>query len=167
MFKRVGKLICALLLLQGCTGAAVKQQAASVTSMPSGATVYANGAKLGITPLHHNLYKAFPASWNDWVLQATGALIVKMEGCEDYILNVDDNILSKPIHAKLTCSQAAQIKKETPVRKESSGVETKPIVAPVKGGIEGRLLKLESLYKKGVISKEEYETSRSRILNEL
>jgi len=167
MFKSVGKLICALLLLQGCTGAAVKQQAASVTSMPSGATVYANGAKLGITPLHHNLYKAFPASWNDWVLQATGALIVKMQGCEDYILNVDDYILSKPIHAKLTCSQAAQTKKEAPVKKENTSVKTAPVDAPAKAGIEARLLKLESLYKKGVITKGEYEASRSRILSEL
>ena len=55
-------IISAVIMLQGCSGATVKEgRPASVTSNPSGTEVYANGEKLGVTPLHYELHKAFPA----------------------------------------------------------------------------------------------------------
>jgi hypothetical protein len=155
MFKSAGILICALIFLSGCSGASVKaQKPADVTSTPSGATVYANGKELGKTPLRHDLYDAFPAGWADWKYQAQGVLTVKMDGCEDYTLTVSDYALSKPIHAELKCSGPVQSDQAAPIKTPDSGAEK-------------RLEELEALYKKGVITKDEYNSTRARILNEL
>lgn len=155
MFKTTGIIISTVVLLQGCSGLSVKQQKLpSVTSSPSGAVVYANILELGKTPLTHNLYDAFPAGWQNSTYQAQGILIVKMDGCKDYTLKVSDFILSKPIHADLECSKTTQSKKLTPVKNSP-------------GSAEKRFEELEALYKKGVITKDEYKKTRERILNEL
>ena len=155
MFKATGMIFSAVVLLQGCSDLSVKQQKLpSVTSSPSGATVYANILELGTTPLQHNLYDAFPAGWQNSTYQAQGILIIKMDGCKDYTLKINDFILSKPIHAELKCTRAT--------RPEKSGTITTP-----HGGTEKRLEELEALYKKGVITKDEYKKTRERILNEL
>ena len=148
-------IVSAVILLQGCLDSSVKQQRpADVTSNPPGAAVYANGQKLGKTPLKYNLYDAFPAGWRDSMYQAQGVLMVKMHGCEDYTLKVSDNVLRKPVHAELICS-------------EVSKAEKLPVVVAPHGGTEKRLEELEALYKKGVITKDEYSATRQRILNEL
>ena len=155
MFKPAAMIICAIILLHGCSGSSVKQQKpADVTSHPSGATVYANGQELGVTPLHYKLYEAFPASWKDAMYQAQGELMVKMDGCEEYTLKVNDTILSNPIHAELRCSGVSKPEISTPVVRPLSETEK-------------RLEELEALYNKGVITKEEYNETRQRILNEL
>ncbi len=173
MFKTTGVMICAVLLLQGCSGTSVKQQKhANVTSMPSGATVYANGQKLGVTPLQHDLYDAFPAGWKNWEYQAAGVLEVKMDGCEDYTLKVSDYILSKPIHAKLECSDAIAAEKRAPAMPVQSMPAHQMPAAPAADksttiAIEKRLHKLKQLRDKGVISEQEYQQNRKRILSEL
>ena len=147
-------IVSAVILLQGCLDSSVKQQRpADVTSSPPSATVYADGQKLGKTPLKYNLYDAFPAGWKDSMYQAQGVLMVKMHGCEDYTLKVSDSVLRKPVHAELICSEVSKAKKPAEV-------------AP-HGGTEKRLKELEALYKKGIITKDEYSSTRQRILNEL
>jgi hypothetical protein len=165
MVKATAMMICTVLLLQGCSGSSVKQQA-TVTSTPAGAIVYANGQKLGVTPLHYNLYKAFPVAMKKLVISATGVLKVKKEGCEDFTLEINDYILSKPIHADLKCSELTKPEKMAPVVHEKK----QPMVAPVEkplSAIEKRLAELEALYKKGAITADEYKATRKRILNEL
>ena len=148
-------IISAIVLLQGCSDLSVKQQKRpSVTSNPSGAIVYANILELGKTPLTHNLYDAFPGGWQNSIYQAQGILIIKMDGCKDYTLKISDLILSKPIHADLNCNLATKSEKATPVTNSH-------------GQAEKRFEELEALYKKGVITKDEYKKTRERILNEL
>lgn len=161
-------LIGVVLILQGCSGVPAKQQQANVTSTPSGASVYANSVKLGVTPLFHNLYQAFPAGWSNWEYSAQGVLMVKKEGCEEFTLKINDLILSKPIHANLKCSKKrAELKQVKPaVEREKQ----KPVIAPVlkpASDIERRLRELEALHKKGVITQDEYKQTRQRILGEL
>lgn len=158
-------IISALLLLQGCAGFSAKQdKPASVTSTPSGATVYANILELGKTPLKHNLYDAFPAGWKNSIYQAQGVLVVKKEGCKDYTLKVSDLILSKPIHAELECGEAGTSEKSTAT--VSSPTATPPVLT-TRGSTEQRLKDAEALFKKGVITEAEYKTTRERILSEL
>ena len=167
MFKAAGLIISAIVILQGCSGLSEKQQnLPNVTSSPSGATVYANSLELGKTPLRHNLYDAFPAGWRNSIYQAQGVLVVKMDGCKDFTLKVDDSILSKPIHVDLKCSKVSNTKKSTPVVTPTATPIETPIVTPP-GRTEERLKELEALYKKGVVTKEEYKKTRERILNEL
>ena len=172
MFKATGIIFSAIVLLQACSGSSIKQQKLpNVTSNPSAATVYANSLELGKTPLRHNLYEAFPAGWENMAYQAQGVLMVKMDGCKDFTLKVTDFILSKPIHAELECSGASKPKDSMPVVKSGVAPGVKPATPVTKvnprGRTEKRLEELEVLYKKGVITKEEYKTTRERILNEL
>ena len=164
MLKVVGLIIVSIVSLQGCSGSPIKNQnQANVTSNPSGATVYANFLELGKTPLRHDLYDAFPAGWENATYQAQGVLSVKKDGCKDFSLKVSDHILSKPIHAELKCNSISKSEKSVP---EVKGVTPVTQSAP-SSGTEKRLKELEALYKKGVITKEEYKTNRERILNEI
>lgn len=151
-------IICTLLLLQGCAGSSVKQQETpTVTSSPSGATVFANGLEIGKTPLKRNLFDDFPAGWQGAVYTAQGVLMMKMAGCKDYQLKINDRILSQPIHAELECNKVSATETSPPVAAPQK--ETKET--------EARLKKLEALYQKGLVTKEEYKMTRERILNEL
>ncbi len=155
MFKATGIIISVVVLLHGCSNLSVKQQGLpNVTSSPSGAMVYANNLELGKTPLTHNLYDAFPAGWQNSTYQAQGILIVKMDGCKDYTLKVSDFILRKPIHADLECSKVTKSEKMIPITNSQ-------------GNAEKRFEELNALYKKGVITEDEYKKTRERILNEL
>jgi len=158
MFKTTAMIFSAMILLHGCASSPVnKNKPADVTSNPSGASVYVNNLKVGETPLRHNLFDAFPAGWKNSMYQAQGVLTVKMDNCKDFILQVSDSVLRKPIHAELKCSKLIAKPKKSPV-----------VVTPtLHGNLEKRLKKLEMLYKKKVITKEEYKMNRQRILNEL
>ncbi len=167
MFKATAMIIIAISLMQACSGSSVKQPSpANVTSTPSGATVYANELKLGVTPLHYEPYKAFPAGWRDAMYQAQGVLKVKMNGCEEFALKVNDYILSKPIHAELKCSEPSTPERSTATALEKTKSVVTPVVLPL-SATEKRLEELEALYEKGIITKQEYNTTRERILNEL
>jgi hypothetical protein len=160
MFKAVITLFSTLLILQGCADVSVKQdKPPNVTSNPSGAAVFVNGLEIGKTPLHANLYDEFPAGWKNSIYQAQGVLQVKMDGCKDFVLKVSDSILSKPIHAELTCGEASQSKK--PIAAAASMTSKKS------SNTEKRLGELDEIYKKGIITQEEYQKTRARILSEL
>jgi hypothetical protein len=83
-----------------------------------------------------------------------------------YTLQVNDYVLSHPIHADLVCSDEM-----TPEVKSTATEEVKSPVgesaASPQSGIENRLNELEDLYEKGVITREEYSETRERILNEI
>jgi hypothetical protein len=168
MLKQTGMILGAVLILQGCSGSSVKEnRPANVTSTPSGASVYANGVKIGVTPLQQNLYKVFPAGWSNWEYSATGVLMVKKAGCEDYILRVNDYILSKPIHAELKCTKVVESEEVLPA---ASDEKKKALAAPVvKSGsaIENRLGELKDLYERGIITQDEYRETRKRILGDI
>lgn len=161
-------IIGAVVLLQGCAGTPVTaDKPADVTSNPSGAMVYADGVKLGETPLRHRLYDAFSASWKGMTYQAQGVLMVKLDGCEDYTLKVSDAILSQPIHAELECNGVIEPQKSTATVMPQSSTEKSTAVVMPQSKTEKRLGELEALYKKGIITSEEYKENRKRILSEL
>jgi len=149
MFKTIIT-ISSILLLQACSEVPVKKMA-DVTSAPSGAVVYANNSKLGVTPLYYKLYDAFPAGWKNSAYQAEGVLVVKKDGCLDFSLDVNDSVISEPIHATLECD----LKKS----EKTSEVDLSEI--------ERRLKKVEYLYNKKLTTEDEYNSTRERILNEL
>ena len=166
MIKTAGIILSVSILLPGCAAYSDKhEKPANVTSNPSGAEVYADGKKLGVTPLHYKLYKAFPASWKDAMYQAHGVLTVKHDGCKDFTLDVNDYILSNPIHAELECTETGESASTTTGTQDKDQSEVIP-AAQSAGTTEQRLIELEDLYSKGVITKDEYTATRERILSE-
>ena len=166
MIKTAGMILYVSILLPGCAGSsATHQKPANVTSNPSGAEVYADGKKLGVTPLRYKLYKAFPASWRDAMYQAHGVLTVSLDGCKDFILEVNDYVLSNPIHAELECIEPGESVSSSSDTQHKNEPMVAPTVRPV-GGTEQRLKELEGLYSKGIITADEYKATRERILIE-
>ncbi len=168
MIKLLSVILC-LSVLYGCSNAPVKPTKPNVTSNPDGAEVYANGTKLGNTPLSQNLYKVFPAGWKNLVYQAAGVLMIKLEGCKDYVLDVNDYVLSQPIHADLSCYDRVLNHNKIKDKAETSIPSTSNPLNPTDSEIslEVRLRKAKDLHQKGLINDQEYRQIKARILNEL
>ncbi len=101
-----------VLSLSGCSSlgdiAPGSKQTITLQSDPPGATVLADGAEIGITPLTFSPADAFRAGFTGGssgllAYRYVGKLVVKKPGCTDYVTEVDDNILSKDIDVKLEC----------------------------------------------------------------
>ena len=133
----------------------------TVTSTPLGATVRANGNKLGETPLKINIDKSFPHRWvpaEDYgvVYRVNGTLTIEKSGCDDYTVPVSPTAPAEDIDVTLVCTE------EQPA--PSAAETAQPVMSE---DMEQRLKKLEKLYREGVISAEEYKQHRNRILGEL
>ena len=144
----------------------------TVTSNPPGATVRANGDRLGETPLKVNIDKSFPSRWvraEDYGIayRVSGKLTIGKSGCDDYTVPVSPTAPAGDIDVTLVCTQ----EKPAP---GAAAPEVKPApdsagtAAPVLSGTtEQRLKQLDKLYRDDVISADEYKQHRNRILNEL
>jgi cell division septation protein DedD len=126
-----------------------------------------------------------------------GTLMVRKPGCKDFTTQVNDNILASDIHVKLECDPAYIRDKARAVTPPQAPVtpEKAPSVAPYPsattpdkthavtptrlpatqkktpdlstGNAEQRLLRIESLHDKGLLSDEEYQSLRKRVLDTL
>lgn len=144
--------------LQACAGA----RTVKVDSTPSGASVIADGRHIGTTPMQFDAEEIFPPRWYAGNYMVKGNLELQKEGCNKVIVSVNDAVLSNDINKTLDCQQDAVITekvKQAPT-KNSDAVVTEQ-------GVEQRLNKLKTIYDKGLITKEEYQEQRLRILNQL
>ncbi|MCG6864989.1 MAG: SHOCT domain-containing protein [Thiogranum sp.] len=143
------------------TGSGKQGRIITVTSTPSGATVRADGTKLGETPLKVNIDKSFPSKWvaaEDYgiVYRVSGKLTIEKSGCDEYAVPVSHTAPAEDINVTLVC--------KTDVQGPSSAGTAKPVISD---DVEQRLKKLDKMYRDGVISAEEYKQHRARILGEL
>lgn len=146
-----------------------------IRSNPAGAEVLANGRHIGITPM-----TVTPAdTWSTGLVTAkdygvnyqyTGSVTVRMPGCKEYTANVDDYFLSKDIAVQLECSADYQPLTAAPGQPQSG------TYAPAGGHADfqtseeimaRRLRRLEGLRNRSLITEEEYQQVRRRILGEL
>ena len=168
--RTLAPLAISLTLLPACsnnpfrseqTDAGKQGRVITVSSSPSGATVRANGNKLGETPLKVDIDKSFPRKWvpaEDYgiVYRVSGKLTIEKSGCDDYTVPVSPTAPADDINVSLVCPE------ENPA---PSAAETAQPVIPE--NMEQRLKKLDQLYRDGVISTDEYKQHRNRILGEL
>ena len=143
------------------TGSGKQGRIITITSSPPGATISANGSKLGETPLKVNIDKSFPHKWvkaEDYgiVYRVSGELTIKKGGCDDYTLPVSHTSPVDDINVTLVCTE----EKPTP----GPAGTAEPVIPE---NMEQRLKKLDKLYRDGVISNDEYNQHRNRILDEL
>ena len=156
------ELLAAASLLSGCAGTGDSSETQSgrvrITSEPAGAIAYADGAELGATPLAIAPGNHFRSGFVGFSYRYVGKLSIKKPGCETWSTEVNDAILSKDIHAKLSCDPNYQPAAASPVQPAGTATGDQSIE---------RLERIEALRKKGLISEDEYKRLRARIIEKL
>lgn len=146
----------------------------SIRSNPEGAEVLANGNRIGVTPMTvtpANVWSTGFVSGKDYGVnyQYVGNLTIRMPGCKEYTTQVDDYLLRNDVNVKLECDPNYQPVAASP---QESGY-----AVPAPGArvdyltseeiMARRLRRLEGLRNRGLITEEEYQQVRRRILGEL
>lgn len=156
---------CTLLLLCACTttGKPGNDSTITITSDPAGAVVLADATEIGTTPLTFtpgSVFRSGMTSGSDSLLayRYIGRLTVRKAGCRDYVTEVDDRLLASDITVQLECDAEYQ---------PPAAATSAPVQRDLPSDAEQRLLRIESLHDKGLISAPEYRELRQRILDTL
>ena len=158
-----------VLLLQGCSNFSTlsKHGEIAVGSEPSGASVYVMGKVLGSTPLVVRHQDVFPVVYTPDQQDLYGMVILKKDGCQDYLQQVNSTILKRGVKAKLDCTKVSAQKKSTQTQIPQVDQPSIRVPAPAPTSIKQRLIRLDELSQDGLITDEEYGAARRRILDEL
>lgn len=150
-------LSCLLIVsLSACAGnslAPKNNDEISVSSEPSGASVYVMGKRVGLTPTVVDVNTIYPVTYLQEDAQRYGHITLKHEGCSDQTIKVSTGMVSNGLKADLDC----QIKQEP-------GIELPPLADK---SVKQRLEELQVLKDEGLISEQEYQDIRIRILQSL
>ena len=173
-------LLGAAVLLSACAGnSTLPGEQTIIETEPAGATVVVDGDEIGKTPMTVKPDDAFPAGFHGMTYQANSKLKFIKSGCKTVKIKVNDALLiTGRIFAKLECSDAIaheQAQQHAPAvtgpAHQMRPVQSMPVTPAAEktteSAIEQRLSKLRSLRDKGVISEQEYQQNRKRILGEL
>jgi len=133
----------------------------TIDSSPQGANVIADGKKIGVTPIEIMPDDVFPPRWIGSSYMVKGKLELIKQDCEPLSMEVNDYVLSQPVSMDLKCT--AQSKVAPAVAAEPGS----PAKQATKNNLEERLEQLQGLHDKGLISDQEYQNQRQRILSEL
>ena len=133
----------------------------TIDSSPQGADVIADGKKIGVTPMRIIPDDVFPPRWIGASYMVKGNLELIKQDCEPLSMEVNDAVLSKPVNKELKCAQQGSV---APAAAAEVG---SPPEKKLNTNVEQRLEKLKGLHDKGLVTDQEYETQRQRILNEL
>lgn len=136
-----------------------------ILSEPAGAMVYANGIELGRTPLQIIPGDHFRSGFAGFSYRYLGSLSIRQAGCETWSTEVNDNILSKDVQVRLKCDPG--FRPVSPAAPSAGGPSRS--MSNLSSGDQAieRLERIEILYKKGLISDEEYTQLRARIIDRL
>lgn len=141
--------------LPGCADIKSNPDMISVESDPPGATVYAMGKSLGVTPLDIRQRDVFPPTYRLDQEPLYGLIVIRYAGCRDYTQHADIDAYRKGIKAKLECGEQKPADAlRAPQKNETSSIEK-------------RLQLLKELQDKGLITEDEAKASRKRILEGL
>jgi hypothetical protein len=150
-----------LMMSAFCFSACASNRLVTIDSKPQGADVIADGKKIGVTPLEITPDEVFPPRWIGGSYMVKGKLELNKQNCEPLSMEVNDNVLSKSLSKELTCSEQGGA---VPTVEAEPGL---PHAQKTKTNVEQRLEQLKGLHEKGLVSDQEYQAQRQRILNEL
>lgn len=145
-----------MLLLPACGQTALVHadaDAITVSSEPSGASVYVMGKMIAETPAVVDLSAVYPVTYAPELQGDYGRITLKHEGCDNRIITVSSGMISNGLKAKLDCNAAEESQVTVP--------------ASIAKPVAQRLQELQALKDKGLLSDEEYQVIRNRILNSL
>jgi hypothetical protein len=172
--RRLSCLLAPLLvaLASGCAPMGTKPGRIDVSSDPAGADVYVMGSKVGVTPLALDQDAIFPLTYPGEKQAMYGVVELRKAGCLPARQNVSTRAVSRGLHVKLDCGQAPETPaphQAQPTAPAASANEQAPATPEVKQapGIEQRLKQVQELLDKGLITEQEAQEIRQRILGEL
>jgi hypothetical protein len=132
------------------------------------------GKTWGVTPMRLRVKEAFPALYRPEQPYIGMAVHLSKEGCAEYRMPIHRRSIPAEIHAELDCEpevlQAAETAKAAspapapapqPAPAETAPGETAPASPP---GVRAKLHELEQLRQDGLVSEEEYQRLRKRVL---
>ena len=184
-FTAAGFLVALVMLLGGCSSlgglSSSETHRITITSEPNGATVIADGIEIGVTPLTFTPSDAFRSGFTTGgegilAFRFVGKLALKKPGCKDYVTEVNDNLLASDIHINMECDPNYRPPAPQPAispipapqpATSPAPVPTAPAQPAIPASAEQRLHRIESLHDKGLISDEEYQRLRKRVLDTL
>ena len=151
-------MLTAITVLPGCANVVKEQRTTTITTEPPGATVFASGVEVGVTPITVRPDEVFPPRFVGFEYRAAGTLSIKKAGCKTYSRQVNDAVLSNDIHVKLECDPAHA----------TAAPEAPPVVdSEMRDDFTVRLRRLDNLRHQELITPQEYQQLRRKILNEL
>lgn len=177
----------AIALMSGCAPMGAKPGWIEVTSEPAGAEVYVMGGKVGVTPLSLDQNLAFPLTYPSEKQALYGAVELRKAGCTPATQRIGTRALAKGLQIKLECGaaaapaatagpyQAAQPGQTPPVSSAASVAApvqppAPPLAAPAvpqKPDMASRLRQVQELRDKGLITEQELQEVRKRLLGEI
>jgi hypothetical protein len=150
------------LALQGCMSVPV-----NLRSEPAGATVLANGKAIGTTPMRIDPDRFFPQERKGLGWYRDGTLTLERPGCTPKSLAVDNDTLKRSLTVELECRPDAPVLITPNAAPYQTSTATRSTEAPTGGGTAERLKELDGLRRQGLITTEEYQSIRRRILDQL
>ncbi len=137
-----------------------------IRSEPSGAAVMALGKTWGVTPLHLRVRDAFPALYRPEQPYIGMAVHLSKPGCAEYRMPIHRRSIPDQIYAELDCDPAVLVesigKTSPPTAKAEPAPSETPPANPA--GVRAKLQQLEQLRKDGLVSEEEYQRLRKKVL---
>ena len=149
------------LTLQGCLSIPV-----NIRSEPSGATVLANGKMIGTTPMQIYADRVFPHQRKGLDWHREGTLTLERPGCTPETMQVDNDLLKRSLTVDLECRPDAPVVTRSGAVPAQAAAAPRPATRP-SGGTAQRLKEVEELRRQGLISVDEYQSIRRRILEQL
>ncbi len=174
--------LVSLALASGCSNKTLNDYVtlnsnSEIITDPPGARVVVDDKEVGTTPMKFEGENIFPPHWEGTSYMVKSKLVIKKPGCKTVTQIIKDPIPEK-ISITLDCQQGYMAAKpqaaqqaEQPVMHKQTHRKAMPapaVAAPVMSrSIEERLIQVQNLHKKGLISDAENAELRKKILKGL
>src|SRR5690606_28420235 len=126
--------------------------------------VMALGKTWGVTPMRLKVREAFPALYRPEQPYIGMAVHLGKAGCAEYRVPIHRRSIPAGIHAEVDWEPAVKTAARADRAPPAVAAETKPAPAGNPPGVRTKLQELEQLRKDGLVSEEEYQRLRKKVL---
>lgn len=155
---------------QGSSWVPETSDSLTVETTPPGAEVWIMGKREGVSPGTFPSSLIFPRQYKQEDIGLYGRVRLVKEGCESVMLPVSTQALGSRMRVKLNCAAPAPVVAQPAPVMALPAAQQAPLAAPAPAlptTAKERLLRLEELRRDGLISEEEYQALRKRVLDTL
>ena len=138
----------------------------SIQSTPPGAQIWIMGKQQGTTPAHLPVSQVFPQVYRPDDQALYGQVRLVKDGCDPLTVAVSTSAVAAGIDAKLVCAETAAAMPVTPTASPRTSSATVTAPRP-SASARARLVELKELRQDNLISEQEYQRLRQRVLDTL